>query len=219
MPRRTLISVALVGSLGLAPLTGCENLPGGKKEQGAVIGGAGGALAGSAVAGKGNRTAGALIGGLLGAGGGYLIGAQMKKNDASHKDEATTASQRAQTNPVTADEARRATTADVNNDGYVTLDEVAAMQKANLSDAEMINRLRATGQVFQLTTEQETYLRDRGVDQRVLTAMRDMNQDTGARRASDTIDNRDNRGSDTISNHPLDRSRTPDRATDNDLPR
>src|SRR5437667_10571253 len=103
MPRRTLISVALIGSLGLAPLTGCENLPGGKKEQGAVIGGAGGALAGAAVGGKGHRTGGALIGGLLGAGGGSLTGPQMKTNDASHKDEGTTAYHTSQTNPVPAD--------------------------------------------------------------------------------------------------------------------
>src|ERR1043166_6862434 len=71
--------MVLVASFGAAPIVGCESLPGNKKEQGAVIGGVGGAAAGPAIA-KNNRLAGGLIGGLLGAGGGYLIGANMDKH-------------------------------------------------------------------------------------------------------------------------------------------
>src|SRR5436190_8313717 len=63
----------LISAITLAPLAGCESLPGDKKTQGAVIGGAGGALAGALI-GKHNRAVGGLIGGALGAGGGYLIG-------------------------------------------------------------------------------------------------------------------------------------------------
>jgi hypothetical protein len=187
MPRQKLLSAVLVASIGLAPLSGCENLPGGKKEQGTVIGGAGGAVAGAAVAGERHRLLGALIGGALGAGGGYLVGANMNKTDPKNRDEAVAASKRAETNPARADDARRARTADLNDDGYVTMDELVAMKDAGLSNTEMIRRLEDTGQVFELTTEQENFLRDKGISRDVVVAMRDMNQST-ARRASDTTD-------------------------------
>jgi len=178
----------LISSLSLAPLVGCENLPGNKQTQGAVIGGAGGALAGAAI-GKHNRLVGGLIGGALGAGGGYLIGSAMHKNDEKHRDEAYQASDRDRDNPPTASDVERARTADLNNDGYVTLNEVVAMQKSGLSRSEQIRRLEDTGQVFQLSNEQENYLRDRGVDDEVVRAMRSMNQER-SRTASDRVDDR-----------------------------
>jgi hypothetical protein len=178
----------LIGSLGIvAPMTGCESLPGNKKQQGAVIGGAGGAAAGAAIA-KDNRLAGALIGGLLGAGGGYLVGANMDKHgsdDDKSKQEAQQAAEKAKASPATAEQVNTATTADLNNDGFVTLDEVVAMEKAHLSNPEMIKRLRSTQQYFQLTSDQEQYLRDNGVDQKVIDAMRDMKPTDGARTASE----------------------------------
>src|SRR4051812_50156208 len=61
----------------LVGTVGCENLPGNKQSQGAVIGGATGAAVGAAVA--KNNLLGALIGGLLGAGGGVLIWAHVVK--------------------------------------------------------------------------------------------------------------------------------------------
>ena len=186
MIQRKLMCGMLISALSLAPLTGCENLPGDKKTQGAVIGGASGAAAG-AIIGKKNRLVGGLIGGALGAGGGYLIGSQLKKNDERHRDEAIQASDRDRDNPPTAREVERARTADLNDDGYVTLNEVVAMQKAGLSEREMIQRLEDTGQVFALSEEQEEYLRGRGVSSDVIRAMRSMNQD-GARAASDRYD-------------------------------
>jgi hypothetical protein len=185
----------LISSLSLAPLVGCENLPGNKQTQGAVIGGAGGAVAGAAIA-KHNRLVGGLIGGALGAGGGYLIGSAMHKNDEKHHDEAIKASDRDRDNPPTVSDVERSRTADLNGDGYVTLNEVVAMRKADLSDDEMIRRLEDTGQVFSLSSEQENYLRDRGVSDRVIRAMRDMNQggsvsrdrDLGSSSASDRYD-------------------------------
>ncbi|HEY7119788.1 MAG TPA: glycine zipper domain-containing protein [Tepidisphaeraceae bacterium] len=190
-----------MSALALTPaLVGCENLPGNKQTQGAVIGGAAGAAAG-AIIGKHNRLVGGLIGGALGAGGGYLIGAAMHKNDEKHRDEAIKASDRDRDNPPTASEARSARTADLNGDGYVTLNEVVAMRDANLSDDEMIRRLEDTGQVFSLSDEQETYLRDRNVSDRVIRAMRSMNQErdtagdtartAGERNADDRYDRAD----------------------------
>ena len=175
MLKRTLVSTVLMGSFALAPLTGCEDLPGDEKTQGAVIGGLGGAVAGAALGGDDNRLLGALIGGALGAGGGYLIGSQLDKAD--DEDDARSADRKARENPVTADQARRADTADVNNDGYVTLDEVVALEKAGLEDNQIIRKLERTNQFFELTNEQEEYLADRGVSQRVIDRMGEINTD------------------------------------------
>jgi hypothetical protein len=161
----------------LIATTGCEQLPGSPKAQGAAIGGAGGAAAGAAIAGEDHRGVGALIGGLLGAGGGYLIGANKDRITGKDTAGAQQASQAAQARPATAEEARRARTADINGDGFVTMDEVVAMRAAGMSDQEMLDRLAATGQVFELTSEQERYLLDHGVSQYAVSRMRDINRD------------------------------------------
>jgi hypothetical protein len=175
MKMRGAMIAALAGSVTLAPLSGCSDLPGTKKTQGAVIGGAGGAAVGAAVA-PGNRLLGALIGGALGAGGGYLIGAQAEKVKNNDTAGASTAQQAAQSNPATPEQARAATTADINNDGFVTLDEVVAMKNAGFSDDEMIRRLRMTGQVFELTPDQENYLQSHSVSRNVIDQMKTINQ-------------------------------------------
>jgi hypothetical protein len=154
---------------------GCESLPGNKEQQGAVIGGASGAAVGAAVGGE-HRVLGALIGGLLGAGGGYLIGANWDKIRNKDSEGAERASAEAQRNPATADEAKRATTADINRDGFVTLDEVVAMEQAGFSDQEILDRLRTSGQVFELTEQQRQYLQNRGVSQRVVSQMETLNR-------------------------------------------
>ncbi len=166
-------SIVLLGTL----FTGCENLPGSKGQQGAVIGGASGAAAGAVIGGEKHRGAGAIIGGVLGAAGGYVVGANSDKIIGKNKDEAESAGQRAKSAPVTAEQARTANTADVNNDGYVTLDEVVAMREAGLSESEMLNRLKATGQVFELSSESQKYLRDHGVSENVIRDMQNLNQE------------------------------------------
>lgn len=56
-------------------------------EQGAVIGGAGGAAIGSAVAAPGLRTQGALIGGAIGAVSGALIGRASERGQCYYRDQ------------------------------------------------------------------------------------------------------------------------------------
>ena len=186
----------LVGSLALGPVIGCENLPGDDKQQGAAIGGIGGAIAGAAVAGDDDRALGALIGGALGAGGGYLIGAQRDKMNDKDKNAAIEAAKEAESNPAKAEDVAKTQTADVNEDGFVTLDEVVAMEQADLSDREMIRRLERTQQYFELTGTQEDYLREKGVSDRVITAMSDMNPESNARLATDR------QGEERISRNP-----------------
>ena len=168
-------TVGLAGALMLAA-TGCENLPGDEKAQGATIGGVTGAAVGAAVGGSENRLLGALLGGAIGAGGGYLIGANWDKITGKDSDGAQAASREAQAEPATVQDAQTATTADLDNDGFVTMDEVVAMERAGFSDDKILERLRATGQVFELTSEQQSYLRARGVSDNVITQLATLNQ-------------------------------------------
>ena len=177
----------VTGAALLMGTVGCEQLPGKKEHQGAVIGGAAGAAVGAAVA--ENNLLGALIGGVIGAGGGYLIGANIDKITGKDTSGAEQANTRAQSNPATAEQARNATTADVNRDGFVTMDEVVAMEKAGLLDSEIINRLRASGQVFELTEQQKQYLMNQGLSRNVVDAMPTLNREAreqAARATSNT---------------------------------
>jgi hypothetical protein len=168
--------MALASLLGLL-LPGCSNLPGDKGSQGAVIGGVSGAAVGAAVGGEKHRVLGALLGGALGAGGGYVIGANSDKITGKDRDSADVAAQKSQQNPASAEDALKATTADVNSDGFVTLDEVVAMKQAGLTDEQMLQRMRATDQVFELTAEQKKYLTDRGVSSSVVNQMEKINSE------------------------------------------
>jgi hypothetical protein len=192
--RKLIVAAALAGSMAIG--SGCESLPGDEKTQGAVIGGLAGAGAGALIGGEDNRLLGALIGGAVGAGGGYLVGANWDKITGDDKDEAERAVQRAKDNPATAEQARRARTADVNNDGFVTMDEIIAMEKAGLSNREQINRLEATDQYFELTTSQEEQLRDAGVHDDVIVAMRQMAPDEATPEARREILSRQTRPAD-----------------------
>ena len=51
------------------------------------------------------------------------------------------------------------------------------MKKAGLSDNEMLNRLRASGQVFELTEQQKQTLLTQGVSQNVVDTMPTLNRE------------------------------------------
>lgn len=168
-----------VGTLAgvLAATAGCERLPGTPGQQGAAIGGVGGAATGAIVGGQHHRLLGALLGGALGAGGGYLIGANKDRiigHDSAGAEEAV---RRAQAHPASPQEALNAPTADLNRDGFVTMDEVVAMKQAGFSDAQMLEKMRAAGQVFELTPEQQNYLRSNGVDDYVIQQIPEINRE------------------------------------------
>lgn len=160
---------------GCLSLVACESLPGSKKEQGAVIGGVSGAAVGYAL---GDSALAALIGGALGAGGGYLIGAELEKLDGDESDAeaAREAAREANEDPAKPSDVENSSTADLNRDGFVTFDEVVAMSDADLTDDEIVARLEATGQVFELTEQQEDRLIDAGVSPRVVDSMERINQ-------------------------------------------
>lgn len=74
--RTLILSLAL-----LLPLAACS-----QTEQGAAIGGLGGAAIGSAVAAPGNRAEGALVGGAVGAVAGALVGRANEPNRCRFRD-------------------------------------------------------------------------------------------------------------------------------------
>jgi len=172
--KRLLATGLLSGTLAFA-WTGCETMPGTREQQGAAIGGTAGAVAGAAVGGPEHRVLGAIIGGALGAGGGYVIAANTGNID--DRRAAEQAAEQAQQNPATPEEALEATTADINGDGFVTMDEIVAMSDAGLSDQEMLRRMEATDQVFELTPEQQDHLVEQGVSALVVNEMNQINRD------------------------------------------
>ena len=74
----------------------------------------------------------------------------------------------------------------MNSDGFVTLDEVVALEQAGLTDDQIIDRLRATNQVFDLTEEQRRYLLDRRVSQDIVNRLATLNQ-TGVTQPNDSV--------------------------------
>ncbi len=177
--KRTVPTAALVAALiALPPLAGCESLPGSRTQQSTAIGAVAGAAGGALIAGEGNRLVGALIGGALGAAGGYLIGSRTEwfGNDEGSAH-AVQAVENARLDPATAADAQRASTADLNADGFVTFDEIVAMDAAGFGDDEMLRRLRATGQVFELNASQRDALLEAGVSARVVSEMERIRQD------------------------------------------
>lgn len=176
MNKHGIKAMLVAGVAATGSTLGCQNLPGTDEQQGAVAGGAAGAILGSAIA--ENEVFGALLGGALGAAGGYLIGANKEKLlNEDDRAEAREAVAEASRNPATPKDVATSSTADLNSDGFVTMDEVVAMEEAGLTDQQMINRLEATGQVFALNSEQEDRLIEAGVSEGVVTAMESINQE------------------------------------------
>lgn len=165
--------------LAVLALVSCEQLPGTREQQSTAAGGVAGATVGAILADSDNQLLGALLGGALGAGGGYLIGAKTDWFDQDQADtsaQAQQAVQEAQRNPATAQEARQADTADIDNNGFVTMDELIAMEDAGLSDDQILQRLRATDAVFDLNQEQADRLMEAGMSRDVVAQLETINR-------------------------------------------
>jgi len=95
--------------------------------------------------------------------GGCLIGMCRAMVEGHRQDLAKRANDESQQRHATLADVRDCATADLNNDGFVTLDEVVAMRRAGLDENQMIQRLEATQMVFAVSPRQRQYLVDRGV--------------------------------------------------------
>lgn len=162
----------------MVALAGCQQLPGNRTQQTTAGGTAAGAAAGAAL--MENDLIGALLGGAAGAAGGYLVGARTDWFDQATGDRSSAAREaveNARHSPATAAQVRAADTADVNDDGFVTMDEFIAMADAGLSGEQIIDRLEATGQVFQLSAEQRERLVGAGLSPAVVARVDEINRD------------------------------------------
>lgn len=172
------VARTLVGAAAALMLVACENLPGTRTEQTTGAGAAAGAAVGAAA--MDNDLIGALLGGAAGAAGGYLIGARTDwfGGDSDGTSQAAReAVEEARENPATAADVRGTDDADLNGDGFVTLDELIAMEDADLSDDEIVDRLEATDQVFQLSAEQREQLIDAGLSPNLVARVDEINRD------------------------------------------
>jgi hypothetical protein len=103
--------------------------------------------------------------------GGCLVGASRAMLEGHRLELARQANERSKQHPALPADAREAKTADLNGDGFVTLDELIAMRRVGLDDREIVARLEATRQVFTLSPRQWIYLYDRWINRPVLDWM------------------------------------------------
>jgi outer membrane lipoprotein SlyB len=125
----------------------CES----KTGTGALIGAGAGTVAGALI---GGNATGALVGAAIGAGAGALIGYALDENDRSKLQ---------QSSPQTVQR--------IDNKQQLSIDDIKAMSKAQISDDVIISQIKATGSVFRLATDQIVSLKDVGVSQRVIDYM------------------------------------------------
>lgn len=156
---RGVAAVALV-----AMAAGCET----KRQTGTAVGagaGAGlGALIGSQVAADGSRTEGALVGAAIGALAGGIAGNQIGK---SQDQSAARSDQRWE---VSDSDGRSGTAAGATQ--RITKADVIDWTREGLRDDVIIDRIQRSGTIFDLTADDEAYLRDQGVSRSVIDAMK-----------------------------------------------
>lgn len=139
-------------------LTGCQT----KAGTGAAIGGGGGALIGGIIGNhNGHGAGGAVIGGAIGAITGGLIGHSMDKQDERERqaaDERGNAYRGTYPAPAAA---------------RVSRDEIMDWSRRGVRDDIIIDRIDRSGAIFYLTGADENRLRDSGVSEDVIRAMKD----------------------------------------------
>jgi hypothetical protein len=141
MYRKQLVLVTLLCTCGCAGMNNTQ--------AGAVGGGAIGAGIGALAAGPRHALPGAAIGGLLGAGTGALVG---HAEDNAEK-RAADARAAALANPP------------------LSLEQIAQMAQNHTSDYIIINQIRVSGSIYQLTADQINWLKAQGVSDAVVAEM------------------------------------------------
>ncbi|MDB5292152.1 MAG: hypothetical protein JWL69_3393 [Phycisphaerales bacterium] len=172
MRNKRFVMAVVTGGLLLAPL-GCAMV----RKPAPVAQAPGSADAENAADAERRKVFAELTGGELGEGGGYLIGVPPDKASGVKSADAINASRAAEQSPARPEDVRKSTTADLNGDGFVTLDEIVAMKRAGLRDDEIIARLRNANELYRVTPEQERYLTDRGISGAVVQALEQMNHE------------------------------------------
>jgi outer membrane lipoprotein SlyB len=126
--------------------SGCQSMN--NTEKGAVAGGGIGAGAGALIGhATGHTGAGAVIGGLAGGLLGGAVGNDIDKEKARQEH-------------IAAAEARR-----------LAITDIASMAQQHISDGIIINQIRTTGSVYNLTADEIVWLRQQGVSEAVIAEM------------------------------------------------
>jgi len=161
--KRAVVSVIMSGviGVGLIGTAGCQT----KAGTGALVGGAAGAGIGAIIGNNshGRTASGAAIGGVVGALGGALIGNEMDKADRQREREQYREEVYRQRR-----DARYESRA-----GAITRSDVVAWSQRGDRDADIIDRIERSGTVFQVSSRDENQLRNAGVGEDVIHAMRD----------------------------------------------
>ena len=155
------VRLIVVGLVGVG-VGGCAT----KTQTGLLVGGAGGAAAGAAIGSAGgNAGKGALIGGAIGLIGGGLIGHAADKSDEADRERQLRDEQQHSRQYAS----RSAAPAR----GRLSKEQVVTWTQAGTRDDIIIDRIERSDTVFRLTAADEQHLRQQGVSEDVLYAMKD----------------------------------------------
>ena len=121
------------------------------------------------------RSVAALANEAAGPGGGWIIAASPEMLRTHSLGSARKVNQQAEQQPVRHTDAENSPNADLNHDGFVTMDEILALKRAGLTSNDIIDHVRQTPMTFELSDRQQQYLKDRAIDQSVINAMLQMN--------------------------------------------
>jgi uncharacterized protein YcfJ len=132
----------MLAVLPVLPGAGCQSMS--NTDKGVLTGGALGAGAGALIGGsRGRAGPGAVIGGALGAVAGGVTGAAIDNSE--RKQEARLAAAEAARRPA------------------LSLEEIVQLTRAGSTDEVIINQIRVSGSVYQLTGQDVLYLQNNGV--------------------------------------------------------
>ena len=177
--KRALVSASVVLGVLSAGLAGCET----KAGSGALIGGAAGAGLGAIIGnntGHGHTAGGAAIGGVAGALGGALIGNEMDKKDREqarqrdyYRDQDYNRTPGYPTSTGGGGDYDRDPYARGRSNNAVTKADVMDWTRRGDREDLIIDRIERSGTVFRLSSRDENQLRDAGVGEEVIRAMKD----------------------------------------------
>ena len=154
-----LINTPLLPAICMAIFcAGCQT----KAQTGALVGAGSGAAVGGAIGSVSHSRAGAgaAIGAGVGAIGGYIVGNEMDKADQRERE------RQMQRNSRAARESRY-------DGGRIVPDDVIAWTRQGVKEEVIIDRIQRSGVIFHLSPQEENRLRDAGVAENVVRAMKD----------------------------------------------
>jgi hypothetical protein len=104
------------------------------------------------------------------------VAAQDESDDRAVPARATTARHQAASADLSRIDVVDATSADLDGDGVVSMDEILALGRSGLGDSEVLERLQRTGRTFDLSSSQEQYLSTRGISDDLIDHLRTLNR-------------------------------------------